>query len=157
MDGDDDGVNDAPKPDRHNSVRDAAAEAFSAALEAEEMTGRVEHTEAEAKRGVVIRLARTVGGFLLIGVGLAGLALPGPGWLVIILGLSLLPYAWAQRTIREIRRRIPGVPEDGRIPVSTWIWMGLLLGAAALITVFFGAEISKWIAGLWGDPNSLFG
>ena len=42
----------------------------------------------------------------LIGVGLAGLLLPGPGWVMIIFGLSLLPFAWAERTVLLIRRKV---------------------------------------------------
>jgi hypothetical protein len=45
------------------------------------------------------RLFRIVAGALLIGAGLAMLVLPGPGILVIVLGLSLLAieFEWARR------------------------------------------------------------
>ena len=79
--------------------------------------GPVPETEQEPRRGVVIRLVRMFAGFLIIGIGISGLVLPESGWLLIILGLSLLPFAWAERAIRLIRRKIPGVHEDGRIPV----------------------------------------
>ena len=83
--------------------------------------------------------------------------LPGPGWLLILLGLGLLPYAWAQRTITAIRRRVPGIPEDGRIPASTWVVMGVVVALASGLTVLFGAEVARWAAGLWGDPDRLIG
>lgn len=159
-----------PDPQRHGSgppaeqgdtadrpVRSAYSTAYEAALEAETSTGAAERTEAEARRHLLGRLARTAGGFALVGVGLAGLVLPGPGWLLVLLGLGLLPYAWAQRTIRAIRRRVPGIPEDGRIPTSTWVGMGAVVALASALTVLFGAEISIWLAGLWGDPDRLFG
>jgi hypothetical protein len=127
----------------------------AAAIEAERETGRYEETVEEARRGVLIRMARIVGGFTVIGVGIAGLALPGPGWLIIIFGLSLLPFAWAERTIRLIRRKIPGVPEDGTIPFRTWIIMGVLLVVFFTLSILYGHYVTEWIAGLWGDPDSL--
>lgn len=127
----------------------------AAAIEAERQTGHYEETVEEARRNVIIRLARIVGGFTVIGIGLAGLALPGPGWLIIIFGLSLLPFAWAERTIRLIRSKIPGVPEDGTIPMSTWIIMGVLLVAFTTLSIVYGQDITSWIAGLWGDPDEL--
>lgn len=54
-----------------------------ATLEAERLTGHEEPTDADLRRGVAIRLARIVSGFLLVGVGIALLPLPGPGWVVI--------------------------------------------------------------------------
>ena len=137
--------------------RSAYSTAYDAALEAETATGTAERTEAEARRHLLVRLGRTVGGFVLVGVGLAGLVLPGPGWLLVLLGLGLLPYAWAQRTVTAIRRSVPGIPEDGRIPTSTWMVMGTVVAVASALTVLFGAEVSLWLAGLWGDPDRLVG
>lgn len=47
-------------------------------------------------------------GFLLFILGIALLVLPGPGWLVIIVGLSMLAghFIWARRILREVRRDI---------------------------------------------------
>src|SRR4051794_30355697 len=102
-----------PTDDPPDTFRELVTEA---ALTAERESGREEQTDEEARRSVSIRVARLVGGWLLVLIGIAGLPLPGPGWLIILLGLSLLPYAWAERTIRIIRQKIPGIPEDGRIP-----------------------------------------
>lgn len=129
----------------------------AAAVEAEFRTGRREETVEEAERGVVLRLLRAIAGFFIIGVGIAALALPGPGWLLIIIGLSLLPFAWAERTILLIRRKIPGVPEEGSIPLHTWLIMGALLITFTTISFLYGDDISRWIAGLWGDPDKIFG
>ena len=48
----------------------------------------------------------TLSGGLLVLVGVPMLLLPGPGLLVIILGLSLLgvEYAWARRHMRSVTR-----------------------------------------------------
>lgn len=129
----------------------------AAAIEAELETGRREETMEEARRGVIIRLARIIGGFTVIGIGVAALPLPGPGWLIIIFGLSLLPFAWAERTIRLIRRKIPGVPEDGTIPMRTWIIMGVLLVIFTTLSIRYGYIVTEWLAGLWGDPDRMFG
>lgn len=126
-----------------------------AAIEAEYETGRHEETEDEARRGVAIRIARIVGGFLVMGLGIAALPLPGPGWLIIIFGLSLLPFAWAERTIRLIRSKIPGIPEEGRIPLTSWLVMAGMLVVFTGGTIVFGDSISGWVAGLWGDPDKL--
>ena len=112
-------------------------------------TGRREETMEEAQRGAVRRLVRAFGGFLLIGVGIVLLPLPGPGWVIIIIGLSMLPFAWAERTILLIRRRIPGIPDEGRIPVTTWIIMIAMVTAATLVAIFFGGAIAKWLQDLW--------
>lgn len=115
---------------------------MSAALEAELNTGRHERTEAEARRSVWVRFARAGIGWLLVMLGLAGLVLPGPGWLIVLLGLSMLPYAWAERTIVVIRRRIPGIPAEGRIPTRTWIMMGLAVVVATSLSVYVGIRRS---------------
>ena len=153
-------VPDPPDGRRHGAehpFRSAYSTAYDAALEAEAATGTAEQTEAEARRHLLVRLGRTVAGFVLVGVGVAGLVLPGPGWLLVLLGLGLLPCAWAQRTVTAIRRRVPGIPEDGRIPTSTWVVMGVVVALASALSVLFGAELSIWLAGLWGDPDRLLG
>lgn len=137
------------------SLHEIAQRIVDAAIQAEYETGDHEETEEEARQNVMWRLVRMVAGFVIIGIGIGGLVLPGPGWLLIILGLSLLPFAWAERTITAIRRKVPGVPEDGRIPTSTWIVMGSLVVIFAVISLAFGNQISDWVSGLWGDPDKL--
>jgi hypothetical protein len=117
----------------------------SAALDAERSIGQKEETEQEARRGVFVRVARLVLGWILVLLGLAAIPLPGPGWVMVLIGLSLLPYVWAERTIVEIRKRVPGIPEDGRIPTVTWVVMGVLIAAASFTTYFYGDVIVGWI------------
>ena len=142
---------DHERPDHErflDVVRDAA-------IQAEIETGRHEETVDEARRGVAIRVARIVGGFLVMALGIAALPLPGPGWLIIIFGLSLLPFAWAERTIRLIRSKIPGIPEEGRIPLSSWLVMAAMLIVFTGGTILFGEAIRGFVAELWGDPDKL--
>ncbi len=110
-----------------------------AAVEAEYDTGTREQTEEKAKAHIFIRLARMTAGFLTVIIGIALLPLPGPGWVVIAGGLVILAqdFEWAEKTLRYVRRKAPGIPEDGKIPMSTWVSMvvvmGLALGGAFLV------------------------
>jgi len=125
---------------RHRSdVRRARREfLLEAAIEAEKDTGRRERTDEQARHSLWMRVARLVGGWVLVLLGLAAIPLPGPGWLMVLLGLTLLPYRWTDNLIREIRRRIPGIPEDGRIPTRTWVVTGLLVALATAGSVWWG-------------------
>jgi Putative transmembrane protein (PGPGW) len=55
----------------------------------------------------VRRLSRIVGGFTLLLIGIVMLVTPGPGWLVIFLGLGLLAaeFVWAKRLMDRIKRQ----------------------------------------------------
>ncbi|MCC6226688.1 MAG: PGPGW domain-containing protein [Microthrixaceae bacterium] len=115
-----------------------------AAEEAERQTGRREETPEELRRGLSRELLRAVLGVVVIIVGVAALPLPGPGWLIIIVGLNLLPFAWAERTVRLIRRRVPGVPEEGNVPAHMWIIMAALTALVTIGSILWGDNISEW-------------
>jgi uncharacterized protein (TIGR02611 family) len=53
----------------------------------------------------VKRVARAIAGFALLLAGIAMLALPGPGWVTIALGLALLArdFPWAERALHRLR------------------------------------------------------
>jgi len=59
----------------------------------------------------VRRIFRIIDGFTLLLAGLVMVFTPGPGWLVILLGLGLLAaeFVWARRLMDRIKR------EGGRI------------------------------------------
>jgi uncharacterized protein (TIGR02611 family) len=59
----------------------------------------------------VRRIFRIIFGFTLLLVGVIMLVTPGPGWLVILLGLGLLAaeFVWARRLMDRIKR------EGGRL------------------------------------------
>ncbi|HPU40364.1 MAG TPA: PGPGW domain-containing protein [Microthrixaceae bacterium] len=126
-----------------------ATELTAAVYEAERETGVREDTEAEVRRSLGMRALRAVAGFVVIGIGVSLIVLPGPGWIVIIIGLSLLPFAWAERTIRLIRSKVPGVPEDGTIPLRTWIVIGVITVGAVVGSFLFGEMIGDAISGAW--------
>ena len=55
----------------------------------------------------VRRFSRILGGFTLLGVGAVMLVTPGPGWLVIFLGLTLLAaeFVWARRLMDRMKQQ----------------------------------------------------
>lgn len=120
-----------------------------AALAAEMLTGRGEETPEEAERALHRRLARGALGFALVALGIVLLPLPGPGWVIIVVGLTQLPFTWAERTVRLIRRRVPGIPEDGAIPTQTWVVMGALVVASTVVAIAWGDDLKSWVTGLW--------
>lgn len=91
-----------------------------------------------------------VAGFAVMAIGIALLPLPvvGPGWILLLVGLSLLPFKWAATATRFIRRHIPGIPEDGRIPTRTWIIAGVIMVVLIVVCSIFGPKLVHWIAGL---------
>lgn len=122
-----------------------------AAVQAEFVTGVREETEEKAKAHIAIRLVRITVGFLVVIVGIILLPLPGPGWVVIAGGFVILSqdFVWAERTVRLIRRRVPGVPEDGKIPAGSWAMIVAVTLGAGLAAYFFGAEIRTFLSDLW--------
>jgi len=54
----------------------------------------------------VRRIFRIVAGFTLLLAGIVMIVTPGPGWLVILLGLGLLAaeFVWARRLMDRIKR-----------------------------------------------------
>lgn len=64
----------------------------------------------------VRRLSRIVGGFTLLLIGIVMIVTPGPGWLVILLGLGLLAaeFVWARRLMDRIKR------ESDRVRNAVW-------------------------------------
>jgi uncharacterized protein (TIGR02611 family) len=53
------------------------------------------------------RIAVTIAGLTVLAAGIAMLALPGPGLLVVVLGLAILAseYVWARRALDMAKRK----------------------------------------------------
>lgn len=53
----------------------------------------------------VKRWFKIVAGFTLIAVGIVMIVTPGPGWLVILMGLAMLAaeYVWARRLLDRLK------------------------------------------------------
>lgn len=128
-----------------------------AAIQAEFETGVHEATVEAAKAHVLLRLGRITLGALVTLLGIAALPLPGPGWLIIAGGLAILSrdVEWAGRLLRYVRKRVPGVPEDGRIPLATMVRLGLVTTAFVALSLgwTFGGG-SDTAGDLWEDLRS---
>ena len=111
-----------------------------AAIEAEFETGYREETREEARRGVVTRLLRMTSGSLVTIIAVIMMPLPGPGLLVVAVGLGILSrdVAWADRLLQIVRKRLPS-DSDGRLPRSSIVTMTVmaLAGIAFSIWVTF--------------------
>ena len=119
---------DEPAPGHGHRLDRLAA----AAVEAEFETGRREETEEEAKRHLLVRVARISLGVVVLLLGIAMLALPGPGLVAIALGLGLLAQdiPFAARMLENVRSRLPQ-DEDGSLPRSTIVGM-VVVGVVAV-------------------------
>lgn len=79
------------------------------------------------------RLAVGIVGGLVVVLGLALVPLPGPGWLIVFLGLGILAteFAWAERLL-----------DFGRRTLTSWLhWLGrqnlAVRGLISLVTLAF--------------------
>lgn len=89
------------------------------------------------------RIGATTLGVAIVIVGLLLLALPGPGWAIIFLGLAVLAteYAWAHRLLRFTKDKATGAyanatkPENRRRTFWILLICVLLLAAAASLYV----------------------
>jgi uncharacterized protein (TIGR02611 family) len=93
--------------------------------------------------GHIWRVGIALCGLVVVIVGIVLLAAPGPGWLVIFLGLGIwaTEFAWAQSLLRQTRRTVARW--------TAWLerqprWLAALLGAVGLITL--GAvAVGAWV------------
>jgi hypothetical protein len=112
-------------------------EAFEeAAIEAELESGRREETVAQAKRHLLFRLGRIVAGVLICLAGLLLLVLPGPGLVVLAIGLAVLAQdvPFARRLLDRVRARIPSDAEGN-------ISKPILYGGLAVSVVAVSASL----------------
>ena len=109
-----------------------------AAIEAEFETGFREETREAARRGVVTRLLRMTAGTLVTILGVIMMPLPGPGLLIVAIGLGILSrdVAWADRLLQIVRKRLPS-DSDGRLPRSSIVTMGVKALARITFSVWF--------------------
>jgi hypothetical protein len=116
-----------------------------AAYRTELASGSAEETIVKARRSLVVRLAIIVGGTFVLLLGLALLALPGPGLVVVALGLGLLAseIPFAARLLERVKRRLPQ-DEDGKLPRSAIVMM------VAMCVLATGASL------VWTFRHSIF-
>lgn len=104
------------------------------------------------------RLLVLVAGFAVVGAGIAMLVLPGPGIIVVILGLAVLAteFAWAERALDRTTTRAASA--TSKVTASRAGRLALGVSAASMVlgglvvTIFYGkqrgASIGIVVAGL---------
>jgi uncharacterized protein (TIGR02611 family) len=112
-----------------------------AAIDAELETGEREESHEKATRNILVRIAVIVAGALITLLGIALLALPGPGMIVVFLGLLLLAteVPFAERLLDKVRARIPQ-DEDGKIPRRSIV----SIVGVCVVTVSASTAFSIW-------------
>lgn len=104
--------------------------------------------ERHLARGRLYRLVFAVAGFTVLFAGLAMLVLPGPGLLVIVIGLTILAleFAWAERMLERTIDRMERARQVTK-EASRWqkIFGGLAiaagLGAAIAAAVYLDVPL----------------
>jgi uncharacterized protein (TIGR02611 family) len=83
---------------------------------------------------VAWRVAVAIGGLVVVIFGVVLLVVPGPGWVVIFLGLSIwaTEFSWARSLLVFARRQV------GKW--TAWMrrqprWLGIVIGGAGLVLV----------------------
>lgn len=124
-----------------------------AAILAELDTGHREETVDQAWHHALVRIGRMIAGFAILLSGIAMLVLPGPGVVAMAAGLVILSrdFMWADRALRYLRKRTPGLEEEGPIPKST-VAVSLMLMIAAGLTAFWWfnggrGTVTDWFSG----------
>lgn len=103
-----------------------------AAIDAERATGVHEVSRDAVRASLLVRVARVTAGTILTLVGVALLVLPGPGFVTIAAGLSILSIdvPFAQRLLQRVRERLPQ-DADGATPS----WLLVTMGAGGVVAV----------------------
>lgn len=85
---------------------------------------------------------------ILVGIILSGPGIPGPGLLFIVVGLNLVKpnnfiYRW-------VRRKAPGVPDEGPIPKNQMIAYSILTIAFVVVSLLYGRRMLEWALEVFG-------
>ena len=101
----------------------------------------------------VYRIAVGVIGLVIVVGGLIMVPFPGPGWLVVFLGLGVWAseFEWAQRLLQRARNTLKAWSEWLK-PQSWWVkGLVLLLTAAAVAAIFWLLFLMSGVPGFFPD------
>lgn len=96
-----------------------------------------------AKRVIQVAL-----GVILIAAGIAMMFIPGPGIATLLVGLNLIKPDNA--LARWVRRKTPGVPDEGPIPKRHYVIGVGFLVISSTVGVIYGPEMADWLRDLTG-------
>lgn len=115
----------------------------------DELVEDLSDTSETRSRGPLFRFGQITLGIILVlaGIVMSGPGIPGPGLIVIVAGLNLIKPN--NRIYRWLRRRTPGLPDEGPIPRRTLVigvaFAVVLIAASTTISILYGAQITGWI------------
>jgi uncharacterized protein (TIGR02611 family) len=104
--------------------------------------GMKERRERHRMRNRIVRIAAALGGFLIVLVGIILIPLPGPGLLVVAVGLGVLAleFAWAEHLLERTLDRLSDAGEKvrraSRLEQALVGLLGALVAAAALTAAY---------------------
>ena len=101
----------------------------------------------------IYRIGVALLGLVIVVGGLVAVPAPGPGWLIVFVGLSVWAseFEWAQRLLRWARGRLSRWNEWVQAR-TWWVKTGLGVGTAALVAaVFWGYLASQGVPGFLPD------
>lgn len=106
-----------------------------------------ERRERHRERNRIIRFVWAIFGFFVVLLGLVMLVTPGPGLLVIAVGLGILAleFAWAERLLE---RTVDKMEQAGETVREASLWQQALAGVA-LILGFAAVAVAAY---LWDVP-----
>jgi uncharacterized protein (TIGR02611 family) len=108
---------------------------------------------------LVRRVVVTVAGLVVLGLGIALLALPGPGVLVIALGFLILSseYEWARRYFDITKRKASELADQA--VANPWSTVLSILASLGLIAVgvVWGAVPAVPFSSWWTGGSLIFG
>ena len=128
----------SPRTAEHEAMLARRARLRAAALEAERSTGTRERTEEQAQRHLVVRIGVIAVGTLVTLAGVAMLALPGPGIVVVIAGLGILSteVAWAERLLAFAKRKARVDQVTAQAPWVKPVSIAVTVAAVAVSVVY---------------------
>jgi uncharacterized protein (TIGR02611 family) len=108
------------------------------------LDGIRERRERHLERNRVLRIGFAVFGFVVVLAGLAMLVLPGPGLLVIAIGLGILAleFAWAERLLERTVDRMEEAADT--VKKASRTQQLLLAAAAAAVSVGVVVAVVLW-------------
>lgn len=97
-------------------------------------------------RQLVWRIFITVLGGTITVAGVGMLALPGPGWAAIFLGLAVLAseYVWARRLLRYTKERAQGAASTVLAKENRGLALSLLLVGLLLVAAFVSWYVYRY-------------
>ncbi len=116
-----------------------------------DVDGSEQGPETAWKRAMA-RICRIIAGFCLMIAGVVMIFVPGPGLLAFAAGLVILAqdFVWADKLLRYVRSKVPGLDPDEPIPKRALYMSGIFLVLGVLGSIYwfgFGGEetIRGWV------------